>query len=430
MSASAPASIYHPADPASDVVNALRLGWTLAELLGRIRKGARPPGLRPRQPDYAPRLTAGHGTVERSSTGLVFTAHRLLALAAVLDVRCVDDPELQQRIEELPTTIERWLAGYDDNFYTPAQIRQLLEHWSLRAWAQLNARSDAAVLAFTLGMSLADTYWYLRKPAQRPKERVSEEDWTRLLSVYRLAVERDRLAMLRPYLPNYLVTTLRSHLNDWSIGTELERAPDGTLRRVPFYTRTSHPLGWRISPAAWSRASTLYRLTHFWGYLPAFQRPNRVPEVTADEEITLQENLKRQAEVWRSLIFGLRPPTGYLQPADRISIRLLNVGCATGLVLIFGLALTALTWLIGTRLFPLAAQLLPGLADLESAPGSEVRGWLALLVQVVPGLGVLGVLGLTLYRVGRWIYQHWTDFVASWLFVRRRTLKRWNHRLG
>lgn len=429
MAAPEAASIYHPADPATDVVNALRLGWTLAELLGRIRKGARPPAQRPRRPDYAPRLTPGHGAVERSSTGLVFTAHRLLALAEALDVRCADDPQLQARIEELPTAIERWLAGYEHDFYTPAQIRQLLEHWSLRVWAQLNARSDAAVLAFTLGMSLADTYWYLRKPAQRPKEGVSEEDWTRLLSVYRLAVERDRLETLRPHLPDYLVTTLQSHLNHWSIGTELEREADGTLQRVPFYARTSHPLGWRISPAAWASAPSLYRLTHFWGYLSAFQRPNRVPDLTADEEIALQENLERQAEVWRSLIFGLRPPSGYLQPADRISIRFLNVGCAIGLVLVFGIALAVMARVIATWLVPLAARLLPGLADLEAAPDSEVRAWLALLLQIVPGIGALGVLGLALYRGGRWIYQQWTDFVASWLFVRRRTLKRWDHGL-
>ncbi len=420
-------------DPSSDVLNALRLGWTVSELLGRIRKGARPPRRRYRGPNYVPRITAGEGTIESSSAALVFAALRLLALSDALSVKCEDDEALQQIVEGLPRSLERWLAGRRSAFYTPAQLRQILENWSLRIWSQLNARSEAAALAFTLGISLADTYWYLRKPAQRPRRCPPKEDWRELLSVYRLAVERDRLETLRPYLPAYLVTTLRSHLNHWSIGTELERDAQGNLRRVPFLVRTSHPLGWRISPDRWDRAGWFFRVTHPLGFIPFFRRPNRSPNLTDEEEIALQEALERQAEIWSSLIFGLRQPATYLFRRDWFWIRIITW---TGVAMaVAGVILVALWGVarLGPALVNVAQpafdRIAPGVTRFLRQPGGGVREWVALAIQVIPVVAGLGAAVVGLYRWAARLYRGWNERVTGWFIVRRRTLVPWDRRL-
>lgn len=423
-------------DRSTDVLNALRLGWILSELLGRIRKGARPPAQQPDDPDYAPRLTVGEGTTRRSRTGLLFAAHRLLALSVALDVRCDDAPSLQALVDGSPPALERWLNGEQDRFLTPAQLRDVLEAWSLRVWAQLNARSEAAGLAFTLGTSLADTYWYLRKPAQRPQSCPRQEDWRELLLVYRLDVDRKRLETLRPHLPEYVVTILQLHLNQWSIGSELYRNADGRLTRLPRLLRVSHPIGiltWSVKSDTWWQRSRRFRLTHPLGYLRVFRRPNRSPELTAEEEIQLQDNLARQADIWSSLIFGMRTPTSYLESRDRLWIRLLTWGgvllALLGLGLVFRWLYVLLSPMLAVGLSPLTPQIESVVTAFLRAPADGVADWVAVAVQLIPILSGLIALLIGTYRWTLRFYSGWNDRLTSWFVVRRRTLVPWDRQL-
>ena len=62
------------------VTNAFLLGWSISELLGRYRKGVRPPPAQksPRPADYARRLDVSNGSIERATDGFLFAAQRVV----------------------------------------------------------------------------------------------------------------------------------------------------------------------------------------------------------------------------------------------------------------------------------------------------------------------------------------------------------------
>jgi hypothetical protein len=79
------------------------------------------------------------------------------------------DRQLTLAVNQLPQDLSAWLAGESTQFYSLHELRELLNAWSLQIWARLDGASVDGLRAFTAGMSLADTFWYLRLPTRRPK---------------------------------------------------------------------------------------------------------------------------------------------------------------------------------------------------------------------------------------------------------------------
>lgn len=418
--------------PLDQVVTALRLGWAIGELLGRLRQGARPYPIGSSvdiDPDAVPRLVVGNGVVKASGTSFWFTAQRIVAFYDALAlVKPENEDEDTRAIHRMPGAIRQWLAGQRQDFLTVRELRDLLNRWSMMIWARLNARGDELARALTLGMSLADTYYYMRKPERR-RRYFSQEDWRTLLSVYRLDVERGRLESLKPHLPPYVADVLQNHLRHWSIGNELEIGPDGQLRRLPFLFRRSHPLGflsWHISEKKWQDASILFRLTHPLGFFKGFRHSHRSPELTPEQEATLQDTFGQQVKRWKGLIFGLREPTSYLYRSDWQCIVWLTRGLLfIVLAVSLGLPLGLLVPRIAVRA---TGSLIPGLVSLMEQVGAQLSDWLTLVRLVLDILTplVFSVTGWgVLYRFLRWIYRAINHRLTVY-FIARRMLVPWD----
>jgi hypothetical protein len=421
----------HP--PTDQVVTALRLGWAIAELLGRLRQGARPYHSTRRSsdvdPDAVPRLVVGDGVVKGGGASFWFTAQRIVAFYDVLaPVKPENEDSDTHVIRQMPEVIRQWLTGQREDFFTVPELRDLLNRWSMMIWARLNARGDELARALTLGMSLADTHYYMRKPERR-RRHFSQEDWRTLLSTYRLDVERGRLESLKPHLPPYVSDVLQSHLRQWSIGNELEVGPDGQLRRRTFLFRRSHSLGllsWHISEEKWRDVSILFRLTHPLGFFKAFRRPYRSPEIAPEQEAALQEALRQQVKRWEGLLFGLREPISYLYRSDRrrivwlmralvfiVIVVVVGVPLGLGVVRVAGQAATSLITALLYRM---------------QEAGAQVSDWLALaklLLGLLTSLGAsLTGLGI-LFRFLRWLYRAINHRLTVY-FIARRMLVPWD----
>jgi hypothetical protein len=247
-----------------------------------------------------------------------------------------DASPITRLVRELPGKLAAWMEGGEEPFYSPHELRELLNAWSLQVWARLNAESAAAARAFSAGMSLADTYWYQRPPARRPKDReLSAENWRRLLSRYRLTTICRRLATIESDLPPYVVAVVSRHLARWSIGEELGYSA-GRVARIA-NSKQSAPL-----------------------------KP--------EDEARLQQALERQAQNWSTMLFGLREATAFLTARDRFRIGLVRRFGLFVVLLLTALLLVAISAYLG--LF-LSATLFPFLLQALRLKESGVGDWLA-----------------------------------------------------
>jgi len=417
---------------------AFRLGWVLAEAMGRLRHGVRPPSPLPdddpRSSDlYAPRLTVGEGTLERSREAFWFAARRLILFAEALGLTFDTEDEVARAIRRLPEDVYLWLSGVNATFYTPAELRELLNHWALDVWAQLSAQDDALARALTFGTSLADTYWSVVKPRKPPPaelhrpraERIHEllnppsplpqkrkkrrgppppprSDWRGLLSHYRLMVEYGRVQALEGQLPPYVGDVLQRHLRHWSIGQELYYTPRGELRRQAFLVRPSHRLGW----------------------LATWRRSRRSPELLPEDEIIIYDALEKQEQRWRGMVYGLREPTTYLWFWDEVLIRVL------GWVLLAAVLLP-LVFLIGFMLeiaALLMAHFVPALLVWATQTGAGFKEWWTVLVFVLGLLPPLAMLIRGGFQSTRELQKRIHYQLTAWR-IARRTLVPWDRQL-
>ncbi len=369
----------------SQSVLAFRLGWTATELLGRLRKGVRPFQSRVRHDEaYAPRLSVSDGRPANKAEAFELTAHRLVDLAEALDLWPEPPPEAFREARRLPDEIERWLRGAQVRDMTPAALRRLLNEWSLEVWSMLEARDDKLARAFVAGMSLADTYWYLRRPARAAAvdRRLAQEDWRRLLSLYRLDAERGRLQGLADELPDGVADVIRSHLRHWSIGTELYYDKEGRLRRLAWPYRRSHPLG----------------LLHRW-------RPiTRSPELAPADERAIQDALERQALTWHALLFGLRKPESYLYARERQMVMWAARGLAFFLLL--GLIGGAAIVLVSVAAVWLGGVAVPSLfnAMQDTVAQATTTGWNDLLKLISSLLAAIGAFVAIIRPLPGWLW--------------------------
>jgi hypothetical protein len=86
-------------------LQAFQLGWTLCEILGRVRRGARPSFVQEtRPPTYAPRVSVSTGELHSSTDQFRDAVLRLEALSRTLNLIGEKDPPdspLRSPIERL-----------------------------------------------------------------------------------------------------------------------------------------------------------------------------------------------------------------------------------------------------------------------------------------------------------------------------------------
>ncbi|MBI4789133.1 MAG: hypothetical protein HY782_19045 [Chloroflexi bacterium] len=378
------------------ITTAFLLGWSISELFGRYRKGVRPPPAQktPRPADYARRLDVSNGSVEHATDSFLFAAQRVVQFYRELGYESDEQASaLTKEIYALPQKIDDWLEHRATSFYPQRELRDLLNDWTMQVWARLDGESAAGARAFTAGMSLADTYWYMRLPRQRPKgwkaNQSSEEDWRRLLSKYRLDIEQSRLRTLQSDLPRYVVPVIRQHLQAWSIGTELVYQ-NGRLTRDKKNTKS--------------------------------------PMLEPDDETALQEALARQVQNWEAMLFGLREATTFLWTRDRRLIPVLRFAALFGVVLVTALFLLVVPAIVA---YLLALGPLPLLLRLLTENQAKITEWLAvvsLLWTILVAVPVPIVLRAA-YQFTRSAQQWLDDKLTVW-FIARRTLVMWAAYMG
>ena len=207
------------------VLDAVRLGWCLAEVHGRNR----PVG---RQPTTSS-SSRGNGSAlplrpERTAAEARAQAEQLLtALSAALEVDATPTPAGEGQ----PTTYAEQLAtltaarsaaaggavapdrrvGFDD-------LTELLRRWDAHIQDTLNARSDMAACGYLLGRGLAECYWahdWDAVPAASGGIDVAGADWGFLLGPARRG-ELSRLAgRLGGYLNGLTPTAVAGTLEVW-----------------------------------------------------------------------------------------------------------------------------------------------------------------------------------------------------------------------
>jgi hypothetical protein len=207
------------------VLDAVRLGWCLAEVHGRNR----PVG---RQPTTSS-SSRGNGSAlplrpERTEAEARAQAEQLLtALSAALEVDATPTPAGEGQpttyAEQLATLTAARLAaaggaiapdrrvGFDD-------LTDLLRRWDAHIQDTLNARSDMAACGYLLGRGLAECYWahdWDAVPAASGGIDVAGADWGFLLGPARRG-ELSRLAgRLGGYLNGLTPTVVAGTLEVW-----------------------------------------------------------------------------------------------------------------------------------------------------------------------------------------------------------------------
>ncbi len=384
---------------------AFLLGWTLAETLGRLRRGARPRRRRTADDNYAPRLNVSDNEPSSSGRALWTGVRRLLTLADALDLLEEDTDQRnawEQKMRGLPLQIERADMQGDPRYTTPAELREILDRWSLATQGRLNARGADLGRALTAGASLADTCWYLRPPPRpskaelsRPRserladlddlayKRPAAEDWRRLLSFYRLHAERTRVRSLHHALSPCVPEVLIRHLRAWSIGEMLYYNDRSRLCRR----------SWLLSPA-------------FQTWLPRrLRRKTRSPDLLPEDEIALIQALNQQETRWRQMLFGFRRPEDFLHSRDHACIALLRWLLLFLLLLAIGLAAGTFLYVLGLLV---AAATWPAFQSLMEGAGAS--DWIKVITTVVGWLSILGLLGKALFqwtRAAQARIHHW-----------------------
>lgn len=235
----------------------------------------------------------------------------------------------------------------------------------------------------------------MRLPTRRPKgskpSELSEENWRRLLSKYRLDIERSRLRSLEKQLPPYVASVICAQLEAWRVGTELAYR-DGKLVRIKNGKESS-----AIRPG---------------------------------DEAALQQALARQMQNWEAMVFGTREATTFLESGDR---RRILIGHRVGLVLtlaLFTLSLAIVLAAIGyffvailTVLVPAILQILPN----QQASVSELVSVGNLLWTVLVALN-LPLLFRVAYQPAR-AAQKWIDDQLTIHYITRRTYVPWDQYL-
>ena len=374
---------------------ALRLGWTLAEVYGRL--GEAPP---PHTPPASTRLFLSDLNPSPDER-LWAAAQRLAYLARQLFPPPGASPAPSQSpgIGEYPPELDALLERAEQRILTgrgklphAAAIYEAVNPWSRRIWATLDAEDPLLAEAATLGARLADTFWQWRFPVEG-EAIPAKQTWQHLLKPQRMTATIRQVRQVEMHLPAHVGPMLRHSLWEWGIAGELARSPSGTLQ-------IAYPGLYRWRSLSWARARRR-RLMKEYQALPLQLRP--------DEERALWRQLQNQVLDWEGLVFN-RPLARLLPPSDWRQVRWLSLALyAGGLVLVTaggGLLFAGLIWCVGRFL----GYLLPFLA----AP-TEFKDQLTLASTLVAVLAFLA----TQFRRGLSRLRHLVDTLHTWVMMRK-----------
>ncbi len=387
---------------AERVQMALRFGWTMAEVYGRLRR----PLLWKRTAPETPRLFVS-GFSPTSGERLWVATRRLLLLWQALfqrEEQASDDEGLPEMLVELLDQMEDLIREEPTELPPVEDVFEELNHWSRECWARLDAEASVLAEAVTLGASLADTFWHMRPP-RKGEAPSRKETWRYLLGPQRLTALIRSVRRVEPYLTEGTGRMLRHSLWEWSVARELTYSQSGEVKIA--------------CPQLYALRSVylLRRLRRWW----MEKQGLRLLELHLDDEKELWRQLQKQMLVWERLIFG-RSVEQLLRPSDwrqvRWMARLLYAFAAVFFVMVGAAFFLGLLW-VGRFV---VALLLPFLV-----PPTRFEEWLALGGSAVAVLGFV----VTQLRTGVRRLHDLYGSIYEWVLackLDQRSLQAWNGR--
>jgi hypothetical protein len=257
---------------------ALRLGWVLAEVYGRMTQ----PNIRWKtmfsKPNIYPVSRLFLSTRQPNNGEALYVDLQLLTyLAEKLyppvnnspEYKLYNDCRLPKSVSDFVEQINAVMLNHENNSVVPSSSTFYdLNHWSKQIWAVMSAEDARLADAATLGAGLADTYWQWRLQKNNPKK---EQKWEKLLSRERMLMMIKRLRQVEDDLPRHTGATLRHSIWEWSRSVSIIRK-------------------------------------------------NQNSQVDQNNEEKIKTNLKKQLDIWEDLIFD-RPIEYYLRYTDILFIR-------------------------------------------------------------------------------------------------------------
>jgi len=377
------------------ILLALRFGWTMTEVYGRLRQ----PILWKRTPSQVPRLFISHFK-PTSGEVLWSETRRLLQLANLL----FEDDRLARPdlIVDLPEQMETFIQEDSGDMPAEDDLYARLNSWSRQCWARLDAEDAILSESASLGASLADTFWHIPPPFRR-SESASEELWGHLLKSQRLVRLIRSVRRVEPYLPQTFGRMLRHSLWEWDVLQDLNRTRSGELKVAFSALYVFRSFNWVRRFRRWLMK----------------RRDVQSPKLTADEQKAVWRHLQKQMALWKRLVFE-RSIDQMLRPSDWRRVRWASrvLYALSAVALIVGGAL-AFFYLVkfGQHV---VAWLTP-----RVAPPAEFSDWMALGGVLVSGMGFL----IAQLRRGAQGFHKLYQSIYGWVLackMDQRTLHAWN----
>jgi len=374
-------------------VQAFQLGWTLAEILGRVGQGLYTTQNQNKATAklakiYYPRLSISTGRGQSNKTEQFRIAVlRWEALAQALGFLTKDtggEHPLRASIE----TFKQYLNAPKVKRPPVAELQMVLQDWGLQAHARLAAQDVQLGTALIAGASLADTYWYWYPAPQSPTDmKLRDQTWYDLLAKERLFELRRRIESIESLLPPHIGPVMRKHLQHWQIGRCLSYNAAGQLER---HNR---------------------------------EIPQPEKQLAVTDERSIHNALEKQTEQWADLILGWKRPEQFLGFTDyRWMDAIYFVTAIVGAVLI-SLFLMLVTWVWGSIIVQLLGEKI-----VDVFQQGELKDQLLFISTLLGWLGTLVTLGKFLVLQATRAAQA----AQNWLTTRiiaRRTLSAWDSKI-
>ncbi|RMG99331.1 MAG: hypothetical protein D6706_05620 [Chloroflexi bacterium] len=386
---------------------ALRFGWTLAEVYGRLHEN--PP---PDTQKSFDRLFLSD--LNPSPNERLWTAtHRLLYLTQQLFPPATENspsvyPQLSD-ISNYPAPINDLLERTKQRILTGRgklprveAIYTELNQWSRQIWAILDAEDPLLAEAATLGARLADTFWQWRFPIKGQATH-RRQGWEYLLKPQRITSTIRQVRQVEPHLPPHVGPMLRHSLWEWGIAGQLERSDSGQLKIAYSFRYNLRICG----------------LMRVWRRRVMKTNPPPQVQLNHREEQELWKQLQNQMIVWERLVFN-HPLSRLLRPSDWRQVRW------TAFILY---AFTVALLTVGVVLLVMGIICLVGKGLGLAGPYLAIpTGFQEQLTLVSTLLAAFAFLATQFRRSLDWL-RHLYDSIYRWVMTRKleqRSLRAWN----
>lgn len=219
--------------PVAAVSDAVRAGWLMAELRGRLRPGGPSPEI--------PHLDRADHMLpipsERSPTEQVIETRRALAALAValgVTVSASSSPatSYSDQLEDESKALDAARGASDDAAMLKAWngVAELMYQWDAAFQDAFAGQSLDNARAYELGRALAETYWALDPdvPAGDSTGKLMPSSWEFLFGPERVGVIDERLRSLAPHYRPATAPAVSATVHAWA-----SLAADGQLRALP-----------------------------------------------------------------------------------------------------------------------------------------------------------------------------------------------------